>query len=526
MEPASAPALTTTGNNERRAGSFPRHGVPPEVDEVSRDRRRRHERGTMRFKYGRPSMLRHWGVLGALGTLTALTVLPAVGLPLFPQPYNPDNIWALRLGAEPIGSYFTDPPDGIYRPLGYVTLWAQYHLGGLDPSAYFAVNIALWIGAGCVVYLLGYTLAGSQLAAGVAAALMLVDERGMTAIVWIPERATTIACVMGGVALLLAYRLPRGGTSRTAALAGITALLLGAALSKEYGVTFAAATAAVGLVARPHDRAELAAVALGALTAYAAMRTLLPGDATLAAAGHAGSSHGALDGCEYIGFLGHGENVCYGELDVVDRLLRWGWNAGATLVATFLPPLFTGQGALLLPDVLAGPLGEAETYPGFSIRSLILPLFISACALVGLRRYPRAVLPLFVLIVANAALSFLLFRDRNQVVGMVGLYTAAAVGLPLVASESLTRARGIAQRSQALARVRARAAVPLAAIALVAGAIGWRAADFHDAVAGAKSDYADRDPCPELRGVRPGVAERLRSALGPAASRCKLTKGH
>ena len=278
---------------------------------------------------------------------------------------------------------------------------------------------------------LGYTLGRSVLAAAVAAGLMLIDERGMTAIVWIPERATPMACVMGGIALLLAYRLPRGGARRTAALAGIAALLLGAALSKEYGMAFAAATAAVGLVTRPGDREALVAVALAAVTVFAAMRALLPADAALAASdGAASGGNGLLDKCDYIGFLGHGENVCYGELDLIDRLLRWGWNAGATLVATFLPPLFDGTGAMLLPEVLAGPLGEADDYAGFSFASLILPLFVSVCAFVGLRRHPRAVLPLFALIVANAALNFLLFRDRNQVVGMIGLYAAAAVGLP------------------------------------------------------------------------------------------------
>ena len=472
----------------------------------------------------RPSTLRHLGVVGALVALTVLVLLLAVGFPPFTRPYHPDNIWALSLGANPIDGYFTDPPDGIYRPLTYLTLWAQYQIGGFDPSAYFGFNIALWIACGCVVYVLGYALGRSQLAAGVAAGLLLIDDRGMTAIVWIPERATTIACVLGGIALLLAYRLPRGGRPRAAALAGIVALLFGAALSKEYGVAFAAATAAVGLVTRPHDRAELVAVALAAMTVYAGMRALLPSDAALAATGVAGSNHGALEICEYIGFLGHGENVCYADLDLVDRLLRWGWNAGATLVATFLPPLFNGQGALLLPDVLAGPLGEAETYPGFSIPSLILPLLVSACAIVALRRYPRAVLPLFVLIVANAALNFLLFRERNQVVGMAGLYAAAAVGLPVVASESLARARAFVRRSHSLAGARARAALPLAALSIVAGAMVWRATDFHDAVAGAEANYAGRDPCPSLRGVRPDVAEQLRSALGSGASGCELTE--
>ncbi len=471
----------------------------------------------------RPWTLRHLGAVGALVALTSLVVLPAVGIPPLERPYNHDNIWGLSLGAHPIGSFFTDPPGGIYRPLGYVTLWAQYQIGGLDPSAYFAVNIALWAACGCVVYALGYGLGRSQLAAGVVAGVMLLDDRGMAAIVWIPERATTLACVLGGIALLLAYRLPRGGTSRVAALAGIAALLLGAALSKEYGVAFALSTATVGLVARPRDRAVLAAVALAALTAYAAMRTLLPEDTAYAASGVVGQSgRSPVDTCEYIGFLGHGENVCYGDLDIVDRLLRWGWNVGATLVSTFLPPLINGQGMLLLPDVLAGPLGEADTYAGFSIPSLIVPLLVSVCAFVGLRRYPRAVLPLFVLIVANTGLNFLLVRDRNQVVGLIGLYAAAAVGLPAVASKSLAGARAFARRARSVGGARARAALPLAALAVVAVAIGWRAADFHDAVAGAKGSYEDRDPCVALRRVGTDIAERIRSELGSEASGCEL----
>jgi hypothetical protein len=472
----------------------------------------------------RPSTLRHFWVVSALAALTALAVLPALGFPPSIEPYNHDNIWALSLGAMPVDSYFTHPPDGIYRPVAYLTLWAQYEIGGLDPSAYFAFNIALWIACGGVVYALGYTLGRSWPAAGVAAGLMLVDERALAAIVWIPERATTIACVMGGIALLLAYRLPRGGAGRTAALAAIAALLLSAALSKEYGMAFAFATAAVGLVTRPHDRAGLVAVAMAVLTVYIAMRAVFPDDAALAATSVASSGNGALDICDSIGFLGHGERVCYSELDLVDRLLRWGWNAGATLVATFLPPLFTSYGALLLPEVVAGPLGEAETYPGFSISSLILPLLVSACAFVGLKRYPRAVLPLFVLIVANAALNFLLFRARNQAVGMVGLYAAAAVGLPVVAAYALARARAFVRRSQTLLGTRARAALPVAMLALIGGAVIWRAVDFHDAVEGAKGSYGARDPCPILQRIEPDLAKRLQPELGPRASGCQLAE--
>ncbi len=469
-----------------------------------------------------PGKFRHLGAVGALSALTTLTLLPAVGFPPYIRPYSADNIWALSLGADSIDSYFTDPPAGIYRPLGYLTLWAQYHIGGLDPTAYFAVNIVLWIGCGCVVYALGYTVGRSQLAAAAAAGVMLIDDRGMTAIVWIPERATTLACVLGGIALLIAYRLPRRGPSRAVAFAGVTALLLGAALSKEYGIAFVLAVATVGLVTRRGDREGLIAVALAALTVYVAMRGLLPGHAAHAATG-AGLGE-AAERCEYLGFLGHGEDVCYADLDIFDRLLHWGWNAGATLVATFLPPLFTGYGALLLPDALAGPLGENDAYPGFSIPSLILPLLVSACALVGLRRHPRLVLPMFVLIVANAGLSVLLFRDRNQVVGMVGLYAAASAGLRVVAWESLARARAFVRCADSVGGVRARAALPLASLAIVGGAIAFRAADFHDAVAGAKANYAGRDPCPTLRNLQVDTAERLRSELGPRASTCQLNE--
>src|SRR5688572_162084 len=149
-------------------------------------------------------MTRHLGVVGALVALTAITLLPTLGFPPYIPPYNPDNLWALSLGPESIDSYFTRDADGSYRPVAYLTLWAHYHSHGFDPSVYFGFNIALWIACAFMVYALGYALGHSWVAAGVAAALMLVDGRGMTAIVWIPERATTMACVMGGIALLLA----------------------------------------------------------------------------------------------------------------------------------------------------------------------------------------------------------------------------------------------------------------------------------------------------------------------------------
>jgi hypothetical protein len=70
---------------------------------------------------------------------------------------------------------------------------------------------------------------------------------------------------------------------------------------------------------------------------------------------------------------------------------------------------------------------------------------------------------------------------------------------------------------------RTRTALALTALAVVAVTIAWRAVDLHDAVAGAKADYANRDPCPDLRAAEPDLAERLKSALGPGVSDCDLT---
>src|SRR5204863_1955558 len=117
-----------------------------------------------------------------------------------------------------------------YRPVPVFTLWLQYELAGLNPQSYFWVNIVLVVCMCAVLYALVYRMTGSWAAGGGAAFALLVDARGATAINTIVERQTTLACILGLLALLAALTSPPKARPGLSGIA-IFVLLLLAALS-------------------------------------------------------------------------------------------------------------------------------------------------------------------------------------------------------------------------------------------------------------------------------------------------------
>ncbi|MFN8451212.1 MAG: hypothetical protein U0521_22195 [Anaerolineae bacterium] len=68
-----------------------------------------------------------------------------------------------------------------------------------------------------------------------------------------------------------------------------------------------------------------------------------------------------------------------------------------------------------------------------------LPIFL--LAVVGFLRAPRRTLPLLGLIFLNAVLNFVIYRERNQLLGILGLYGAAGIGLAYVSQLAIVRRR-------------------------------------------------------------------------------------
>jgi hypothetical protein len=438
-----------------------------------------------------------WTALGRTASrhgFPALTIafltLTAWGGGIFVQPLELDNVVSLSFAdrGNPF-HFFTSAvtwtyPDThgtvpIYRPLAYASIWFQEKAGGFHAPQYFILNLLIWIAAALALYAIVHAVTRSRLAALLAAVVFAIDDRVLTGIVWIGERQSTLA-VMFGLAALGTVVL-WGDTARRRALTlAVFALLLLAALSKEYGLSFLVAVPVFAAFSRPRHWRWLTGAAAAALGGYLILRF-----------GLAGGANGAY--CEDMGYLKHAHRVCYDSLSTGGALKQRLYNIGASLIGTVFPQFFNGIGVL-------------QRAP---LRQFVVPVVVAALAAVGAVRKPRAALPLLSLVLVNGLLSFMLYRTRNQLVGMSGLYGAAAIGFWAL-------------------RVRLRAyAVPatLGAVALIVGWAAWHATrmDFPE-VDGYRRLAAGIDPCVYLKqyptNIRPSVVATLKRQYNLANPTC------
>jgi hypothetical protein len=286
-----------------------------------------------------------------------------------------------------------------YRPVAYTALWLQEQTTGLRFTPLFAASLGLVVACALALYALIYGLTRSWAAATLLTAAFAVDDRWFAVAVWIIERQSSLAALFGVLALLAVHRLAPRPDRRRLLLAGVFLLLLGAALSKEYGLAFAGAVPLFAFAQRLPWRPFVLVSALVAVT-YGVLRFAVAGGA-------------AGEYCNNMGYFRTlRADLCYSSLSGWEQLTQHAYNVGATVVGTFVPPLFDTYGVIDVsrPHVFAVPVG------------------IALLAVVGAVKRPRLALPLLFLVVGNAALNFMVYRERNQIIGMVGLYGAATVG--------------------------------------------------------------------------------------------------
>lgn len=311
------------------------------------------------------------------------------------QPLDGDNLWVLSWAAHTTlrGLPAVDP--AIYpewRPLPQATVWLQYQWHGVEAMApYVAVNLFLAAACAWLVWRQAMWLTACLPAAALAALLALADARGLRAVIWIDERQNSMACLFGALALV--HVQVREAGVRTRDLVLVALLLVASALSKEYGLAFAAGVAVCGVQSR-HWR--VVAVATASVVAYALIRMAVV----------SGATHTY---CENMGFLFSERNVCVGAGYALP-LGQFVYNAAATAVASVLPGILSMKGRI---------------DPQW--RTLVPGLVLGALAVYGTWQ-DRRVRPWTGVVVANALLNFLLFRDRNQLVAVWALGVAVAAG--------------------------------------------------------------------------------------------------
>lgn len=357
----------------------------------------------------------HWLIRhGYPLVILIVLAMVAYGKLLEIRPLHHDNLSALSWGHRANATSFirSQPlswPE--WRPFTYLTIWGQYQLAGLRSiESWFLVNILLWVSCAYGVYLLTYIISKSQASALFVSTATLFDGRAIQSpLLWITGRQITLACLFGFSALVLAV-LPRSERWRRLRWVGIFLLLLASSLNKEYGLAFSAVMVLMVWLKPAEDRRALGIAAIAAAIAYVAIRFLVVG--------------GALGGyCEDMGFFHTHRQICYKEIGSRVRLQQYAYNVVAGLIGIVFPGLLSGIGRLRVdPPLLAASI----------VWSLL--------AVIGWTKAPRRTLPMLGLVVFNAVLSFMVYRSRNTVFGMMGLYVSAGVGVSCLLALAARRA--------------------------------------------------------------------------------------
>jgi hypothetical protein len=334
------------------------------------------------------------------------------------RPFEGDNLYILQWSEFAAASDLPRADPDVYpewRPLAYATIWLQYQWAGIDHLwTYYLLNVLLWTASGWLVYRIVLQLTGSGGSGLVAAGFVLTSQKLISSFVLIVDRQSSLACLFGLSAWLLVIIVKHRRMTRAERIV-VASLLLASALSKEYGLAFAVATALCGLL---DSRRDLTMAAAFALASYVGLRF--------------GFASGALATyCEDHGFFFVQRTVCFDGLNAMAGTQAV-YNVVATGFETLLPGLLTTDGVIAINPR----------------RVLISLVFVSLAAL-GWARGPKTLrLSLFVVIV-NVLESFLLFRSRNQVVAVCAIGVAVGCGLS-IASSALRQAN-VSRRVMTLA---------------------------------------------------------------------------
>lgn len=352
------------------------------------------------------------GIFILLFAAGVLIYLPVLSI----RPLDGDNLYVLAWAhsAPPSAIWSVDP--AIYpewRPLPYLTVWLEHAVFGLEwMSGHFIVNIALWVVCSFLVYRLVLDLAGDRVAAMLAATWLLLDRRAIQALTWIVERQTSMACGFGLLALLLVVRAKRDISPIRAVAVGTA--LVAAALSKEYGLAFAATIFWWGIYTKSGATKAIATIAV---MTYAILRFQTAGFDT----------HGY---CEEMGYFGGMQETCFSAWS--PRVVaQASYNVVVSLVGTIAPGIVANDGTLYQDRW-----------------RLLRSMGLLALALAGVQWGGRPLRAIAVLGVANGFLNFMLYRERNLLIGVCGVAITIGVGsaiLPrLVHRQWLTTALRVA----------------------------------------------------------------------------------
>jgi Flp pilus assembly protein TadD len=192
-------------------------------------------------------------LLVAVAGLTFLPFLPSLGgsFLMWDDHVNFLANTAYRgLGWSHIKWMFTTTLLAVYTPLAWLSLGANYVVGGMDPWGYHLVNIVLHAGNAALLFLLGRRLLAASLprageiavlaGAAVAALVFGVHPLRVESVAWVTERRDVLCGWFYLLSVLAYVRAVGGPAGRTPWLALSVAAFAAALLSKGIAMTLPA----------------------------------------------------------------------------------------------------------------------------------------------------------------------------------------------------------------------------------------------------------------------------------------------
>jgi hypothetical protein len=360
-------------------------------------------------------------LLSKHGYAIGLLVLICAGLTGFVhdhRPFAPDDILALSFGTirSPLsfmtGNFVNFLP--AYRPVSMISIWIQYQLAGIEPVSYYLFNIVIWLGCVVLFYRLMFHFTGSREASFGAALFLLADFRTATLYFWFIERQNPMAIIFGLSAVILFIKFDKNERWNRFTNVWVIALLLLSALSKEYGLVFIGVLVLYALLFDFPNLKKAFVIAVIVSVIYLGMRF-----------SYAGGSN--LGFCAEIGYLDQASQICYQDIAFPQRVKFYIWNVAATFMGTFFPGLFSSVGQWLNFEILQ-PL-DYEAIFSLSYVELGFSTFLVCMVILSFYQRPKIALLFLSIILFNSVLNFPLYRSRNQLVSLIGLYGFFGLGI-------------------------------------------------------------------------------------------------
>ena len=279
-----------------------------------------------------------------------------------------------------------------YRPITASLLRIEYLLFGINPPAFFTVNLILLIIVAVLIFEIIYRASHEMLPALVATLFFVTDWRLTPNIFVIGEVQITLAAIFGLGALWLLWF----GKGKFKPFF-IFFLLLLSALSKEFGLAFALAVFVNAFLNKATDR-KYAKIALGAVAIYFILRLSL--GVALPATGEPSAFKNLV--VNYI------TNISSGFIFTFFNLFR---------------PVSDGD----LPNRMNLRYSYAEAWQIIFLQ--ILPIIIVSVYGFRKKETRSLTIPLLFIILGNSFLFFWRYAYRFHFLGNVSLYIIAGIGL-------------------------------------------------------------------------------------------------